>query len=1612
MFNLKRDLSVSGISSDPEPLPSPKKQKLPLESNPDSPPVCIVSKRPISTSLSLDSFVSNNFFVQSSTDNEPDILLSKSDYDTYISSKKLAISNVKRCINNLGFLSPFPPQKILSQIKNKNLLYKQAQADSQNSLITPPNIFLKNNAPLHWNLVLDSAKNKLKALLNERKLKRSNFSKIKKKINVNTHNQDDSYLYSSKSYIDSQKKLAKKISKLVLHKWNYVKSVLQSQKELSLAKQKAKESEKKLFNIIHQSTKALTSHTPPSLSSQYSSTSSSSPYASSSDTYQSNYEYSDSDFSDSQPSLKDIFPDLSYKSYPNQSTNTDPTLKINRNETNIPFQSEHKHLQINESNLNENEHRHLQINESNLNENKHSEYNQRESNDTITLPFINHPPTSPISQIDPTSINNIELHQNIPPTQTIPTQKPFTLLKFDLRSYQKEGVDWLLSQHNKGRNSILADEMGLGKTIQTISLLERLAITTGNWGPHLIIVPTSVLLNWEQEFKKWLPGFKILVIYGSAKQRRQKRAGWNSRNSFHICITTYQIVLQDIIAFKRKTWDYLVLDEAHNIKNFQSKRWQVLMQLKSNHRLLLTGTPLQNSLAELWSLLYFLLPQFDNDSNNNQDSSFADLSEFQNWFSKPLDSLIDSQNGLELSTNGTVNLPSFNTSSNKSNQLHTANSSLISSSSTHDLQTQYNYNDFHSADNIDASNESGDPKIIDAVSNLHTVLRPFILRRLKKDVEKQMPKKTEHLIYCTLSKRQKYLYDDFISRSKTIHTLKSGKYMDVMSCLMQLRKVCNHPDLFEPRQIQSPMKLQNVLNSNINLSRSYSYILKLLDNNYQHKNDSISENKTIFKTRQILDKNLIIGSSYNGYSLCQSVSTANLNASNHLLDRASQFYSLNCANTQATPIPKNQILQKESFDTIDNPILDINTNPKNDFNFSLNINSFCDNTSSNNQLNKFDKSCFDFSDYLKNLESKVNMKKYSRILNLAAINNSRIDTNKSTCCSAELLESVQIETKFHSYTSLSNNKKPKDDFGLLARITSNLVFDCNSLVEKHFDLIENYVFLVPKVTTFISPSISKFCENFIAITNNCISDNYRNTKFEHSDIYDNSIVYLNKSSTHIKNSANFTQIGMPSKSYHPLGYNTLLDSSIDLLEKSMLKYPTYLERIQKRLEIVFPDKFLIQYDSGKLQTLSILLNNLIKKNGDRVLIFSQMTVVLDVLEKFLSLHQYRYLRLDGNTKVENRLALTEQFNKNTKYEVFILSTRAGGVGINLTGANCVIFYDNDWNPSMDNQCMDRCHRIGQIKDVKVFRMICSGSVEESIWQKSLQKRMLDQVVIQDGNFSNNRGTSNLANGAAGYAGTEDTSNDKDESISGNKSSKKKRRKTGGVKGSNNGGIDWTDLATDVLDNLPKSAENFSYNQDSYKTIIQSNYNETSEVLQADLEDEIALRQAMKELETVDEADFQELANENENESKLIGKKGDESDSNSDVVDDALDLLPESNTSALGETLNKDNTHIQLNIEKEFNLKRESLHNTQNQLATEKKNAFDTEIIIDNDEEKIEGNADVSDINSKLDLIGPRNFNENIGDRIIEASKLDDEEESEEIGHIDDYIADYVSKYMM
>ncbi|CAH2011301.1 unnamed protein product [Acanthoscelides obtectus] len=189
-----------------------------------------------------------------------------------------------------------------------------------------------------------------------------------------------------------------------------------------------------------------------------------------------------------------------------------------------------------------------------------------------------------------------------------------------------------------------------------------------------------------------------------------------------------------------------------------------------------------------------------------------------------------------------------------------------------------------------------------------------------------------------------------------------------------------------------------------------------------------------------------------------------------------------------------------------------------------------------------------------------------------------------------------------------------------------------------------------------------------------------------------------------------------------------------LIRTLFSKMATPLHPIASAMVTQFPDPRLIQYDCGKLQTLDRLLRSL-KVETHRVLIFTQMTKMLDVLEAFLNYHGHIYLRLDGTTKVDQRQVLMERFNNDKRIFAFILSTRSGGVGVNLTGADTVIFYDSDWNPTMDAQAQDRCHRIGQTRDVHIYRLVSERTIEENILKKANQKRLLGDLAIEGGNFT-------------------------------------------------------------------------------------------------------------------------------------------------------------------------------------------------------------------------------------------------------------------------------------
>ena len=313
--------------------------------------------------------------------------------------------------------------------------------------------------------------------------------------------------------------------------------------------------------------------------------------------------------------------------------------------------------------------------------------------------------------------------------------QPAMLVGGTLKEYQVKGLQWMISLFNNNLNGILADEMGLGKTIQTISLITYLIEKKRQHGPFLIVVPLSTLTNWNLEFEKWAPGVRRIVYKGPPNSRKQHQMQIRSGN-FQVLLTTYEYIIKDRPILSKIKWVHMIVDEGHRMKNAQSKLSSTITQYyTTRYRIILTGTPLQNNLPELWALLNFVLPTI-----------FKSVKSFDEWF----------------------NTPFANTGGQDKMELTEEESLLV-------------------------------------IRRLHKVLRPFLLRRLKKDVEKDLPDKQERVIKCRFSALQTKLYMQLMTHNKLAVTDgKGGKtsMRGLSNMLMQLRKLCNHPYVFEPVEDQ------------------------------------------------------------------------------------------------------------------------------------------------------------------------------------------------------------------------------------------------------------------------------------------------------------------------------------------------------------------------------------------------------------------------------------------------------------------------------------------------------------------------------------------------------------------------------------------------------------------------------------------------------------------------------------------------------------------------------------------------------------------------------------------------------------------------------------------
>jgi DNA helicase INO80 len=652
------------------------------------------------------------------------------------------------------------------------------------------------------------------------------------------------------------------------------------------------------------------------------------------------------------------------------------------------------------------------------------------------------------------------------------------MLTCQLKKYQLKGLNWLANLYDQGINGILADDMGLGKTVQSISLLAWLAETQNIWGPFLVVAPASTLHNWQQEVVKFAPNLRAVPYWGNIKDRKTLRKFWsgkriyNKDSPFHVVITSYQIVVTDQSYFQRVKWQYMVLDEAHAIKSAATTRWKVLLNFNCRNRLLLTGTPIQNSMQELWALLHFIMPTL-----------FDSHEEFSEWFSKDIES-------------------------------HAVEKGKLNQ---HQLE------------------------------RLHMILKPFMLRRVKKDVEHELGDKIEKTVYCELTPRQRRMYKALSERVSIDELLDKasleGRDIDegdsLMNVVMQFRKVCNHPQIFEQAEVASAFYFFNPTYPTGGIQRGDQSLIKVA---------CVPPNPLEIHIPKLVVEQLLLG---------ETGCRLDLTGECAIFRSSVAFYS----------------------------------------------------------------KCFDY----------LRLTDYS----------------------------------FAEFYDLSRHRF--DVFERCLRFMSKKLDSSNSKRNMlNISRIEPQVFVDTDYMTKLRNLPTFYYETSIA--------GPPNLSASHTAYYSH-VTYPSKRELCVLELLYGQYRGQVSKSTSPL-IQELYSRKIHHGDISPL-IPEPLQKGRGFSQIQVPNAKQLLFESGKLQELDKLLGEL-KQEGHRVLLYFQMTKMIDLMEEYLSFRQYSYLRLDGSSKIEDRRDMVADWQSKPEIFIFLLSTRAGGLGLNLTAADTVIFYDSDW----------------------------------------------------------------------------------------------------------------------------------------------------------------------------------------------------------------------------------------------------------------------------------------------------------------------------------------------
>ena len=738
------------------------------------------------------------------------------------------------------------------------------------------------------------------------------------------------------------------------------------------------------------------------------------------------------------------------------------------------------------------------------------------------------------------------------------------MLTAQLKEYQLKGLNWLVNLYEQGINGILADEMGLGKTVQSISVMGYLAEKHNIWGPFLVIAPSSTLHNWQQEITRFVPDLKCLPYWGNAKDRKVLRKFWDRKHitytkdsPFHVLITSYQLVVQDTQYFQKIRWQYMILDEAQAIKSSQSSRWKSLLGFHCRNRLLLTGTPIQNNMQELWALLHFIMP-----------SLFDSHDEFSDWFSKDIESHAQSNTKL---------------------------------------------------------NE-------DQLKRLHMILKPFMLRRIKKHVQKELGDKIEEDVFCDLTYRQRAYYGNLRNRISIMDLIEKAAVGDdqdaatLMNLVMQFRKVCNHPDLFERAETSSPLSLVHYAEC-VSFMREGSLV------------------KVPYSTRNLLEYDL-------PRLLCSPEGRLDMPGPNNA---KAGFTSKYLAEMMNIWTPENIQRSSGAYS-------------------AFSWLRFAD-TSAGEAYHASHEGVFERA--LRRAGDDPRLARYSVLYD---------EPDEKDYTPVHALFKI-IER---------HDRRPLSKITAENRLQSLFNVARNIFKAQGLSAIEQCA--RPGAS---APPIQIACSN-------------QDARIETEDTFFN--VPLRKSLYGLSVKDELTLL---EAKVHPAAFPIASKLPQPISEKTGFT------------NIHVPSMRRFVTDSGKLAKLDQLLRQL-KNGGHRVLLYFQMTKMIDLMEEYLTYRNYKYLRLDGSTKLEDRRDTVADFQTKPEIFVFLLSTRAGGLGINLTAADTVIFYDSDWNPTIDSQAMDRAHRLGQTKQVTVYRMITRGTIEERIRKRALQKEEVQRVVISGG----------------------------------------------------------------------------------------------------------------------------------------------------------------------------------------------------------------------------------------------------------------------------------------